>query len=1044
MGNGPWSIKGIDPRAREAAKAAAQREGVTIGELLNRQLMQISTQSSGHKAPNQGRFTGPGSFSISADDRPGLADNDQDVRQAIIDLTSRLEDSERHSTLAITRIDQSVLALLNRLESLEKDNEHAGEQLEESLHSISVQLARTTDDIAAMTAKQDRSVEDLARRLDTVAERSQLQASRTQHELSKELELLNTRSDEQSQRLAKAEKLTDNAVRTLEASFAAIDDRLRQVEARLDANNGENLSETFSNKFKVLSDELVHVVAQTRGQLAAKIEAQANTPRLDQLENALANVRSTMADAERRHADTLERIATEVGKLGQAVDRRFIESERSAAVGVDQMLEARFREFQSEHAAAIDRIGDGVTGAVERLEEKLNAVEERREKEDSLDARIAASEERTASLIEQAMSSINERLERQDEDSDSPVLKALAALDARLEAIEGSAVTPPFDDAEPPHISQPAAATDWTSEQSPGEPNFGEEAITPQDTGPFAPDETVPPALPPLPAVDVNQADDGDEPFSYDTAAPDILAGGFGLSTDAPDSPPNAFTDPGQMSDHAQPAEPVPAAPLAGAAADHSFINNARAALRTPAPHTAQTQAQPDQAHNGSFLHSRKLLVAGSAVALLAITGAAGLALFDNGIFGNKSPQDNTKIAQGEWDTLLDGQDEKPVRTAAVTTANADENNDDRSPVLEGAPQETRNVARTETTDAKPANTPTTPVAYPGKVADKRQKSAVTEASNRPPTHGKTTTSFNAPAAQPVIPVQSHIIASATPTPTPIPTAQINARPTVEQAAKSGNPIAQYQLASARLDAGDVAGGAVLMKQAAERGLPIAQYRLAKLYEEGTGVPKDAAQTRRWTERAANGGNRRAMHNLAMIYAEGAAVEQSYETAARWFQEAARLGLTNSQYNLAFLYEEGLGVPQSKKDAYIWYTIAAKSGNDEAAAKKAKAILVTLDAAAKKQAQATIAAYQPRPLDPEANGVFQNLAWARPQLNAAPSVARAQVLLARIGYKPGPADGKINARTTKAIIAYERDNGLAQTGHIDASLMARLERDALN
>ena len=32
----PWSVKGVEPDAREAAKAAARRDGVTLGVWLNR------------------------------------------------------------------------------------------------------------------------------------------------------------------------------------------------------------------------------------------------------------------------------------------------------------------------------------------------------------------------------------------------------------------------------------------------------------------------------------------------------------------------------------------------------------------------------------------------------------------------------------------------------------------------------------------------------------------------------------------------------------------------------------------------------------------------------------------------------------------------------------------------------------------------------------------------------------------------------------------------------------------------------------------------
>ena len=35
----PWSVKGIDPKAREVAKDLARRSGMTLGEWLNTMIM---------------------------------------------------------------------------------------------------------------------------------------------------------------------------------------------------------------------------------------------------------------------------------------------------------------------------------------------------------------------------------------------------------------------------------------------------------------------------------------------------------------------------------------------------------------------------------------------------------------------------------------------------------------------------------------------------------------------------------------------------------------------------------------------------------------------------------------------------------------------------------------------------------------------------------------------------------------------------------------------------------------------------------------------
>jgi peptidoglycan hydrolase-like protein with peptidoglycan-binding domain len=67
---------------------------------------------------------------------------------------------------------------------------------------------------------------------------------------------------------------------------------------------------------------------------------------------------------------------------------------------------------------------------------------------------------------------------------------------------------------------------------------------------------------------------------------------------------------------------------------------------------------------------------------------------------------------------------------------------------------------------------------------------------------------------------------------------------------------------------------------------------------------------------------------------------------------------------------------------------------------------------------------------------------AAPSAQAAaydPLVYRAQVALAQKGFDAGPPDGKMGPRTSAAITAYQRANGMAATGQVNQSLIAQLE-----
>ncbi|MEM9600241.1 MAG: hypothetical protein AAF926_04390, partial [Pseudomonadota bacterium] len=106
---------------------------------------------------------------------------------------------------------------------------------------------------------------------------------------------------------------------------------------------------------------------------------------------------------------------------------------------------------------------------------------------------------------------------------------------------------------------------------------------------------------------------------------------------------------------------------------------------------------------------------------------------------------------------------------------------------------------------------------------------------------------------------------------------------TLDAAVEAGNPIAQFQMGLAKLDAGETEEGAALVREAASANQPAALYRLAKLYEAGEGVPQDETLARQLIERAARGGNRIAMHDLALYHAEGrGGVEMNMLTAKAW------------------------------------------------------------------------------------------------------------------------------------------------------------------
>jgi len=264
---------------------------------------------------------------------------------------------------------------------------------------------------------------------------------------------------------------------------------------------------------------------------------------------------------------------------------------------------------------------------------------------------------------------------------------------------------------------------------------------------------------------------------------------------------------------------------------------------------------------------------------------------------------------------------------------------------------------------------------------------------------------------------------------------------TLESAAASGNPIALYQLGMSNLKSGDIDKAVKFIRASAAQNLPAAQYRLAKLYEIGKGVTRDEAQARQLTERAAKSGHRVAMHDLALYFTDGrGGVDINVSTAKGWFEQAAKHGVVDSQFNLAVLAESGNPEQRDIETAYFWYNIAAKQG-DQIAKKRAALITDGLSPEQIEAADARIAAFTPRPINSEANGIFKNVPWSPSSIQSVEieQIRQAQSYLAELGYNVGAPDGAIGPNTQAAITAFEKASNLPETGTVSRTLLDQLK-----
>ena len=194
------------------------------------------------------------------------------------------------------------------------------------------------------------------------------------------------------------------------------------------------------------------------------------------------------------------------------------------------------------------------------------------------------------------------------------------------------------------------------------------------------------------------------------------------------------------------------------------------------------------------------------------------------------------------------------------------------------------------------------------------------------------------------------------------------AAPTVQPRDLYLQGVAALQLAQTPEDE---AAAIQQLQESAALGHPPAQLQLGELYKTGQGVDQDQTQARIWFERAAEGGNVLAMHRVGVMTAQGEGGAADLNAAVEYFEQAGNRALVDSQYNLGAIYHPGADGAEGVQDAgqaYYWYSLAAKNG-DEQAASLAAGLANIIDAPLKSELDASVEAWAPTPANPVANEV---------------------------------------------------------------------------
>jgi len=813
----PWSVKGIDPKAREVAKELARRSGMTLGEWLNRIILEddmpediaseeqitsrVTRASFGTPTPDM-----PSSNSNSRPDEPSVGEMGR-IAMALDRLTDRIEASETRTGLAVAGVEHSVRHAMARIETAEREHLSVATRFDAAAERLEAEQARAAERLRQIETEGPRSAEALK-----ILEGRVTQAESAAPDPAELIEDVVTRL---GQRLADAEARTGAALDSLRGSLGELD-------ARLASAGGVRAD--LEQRLEGLAEDLTRKVEDARSEIAERLAA---SPTGAGVEARLDRMAEDLAIAEQRSARAIETMGREVLTMAETLNRRVRSAEQRSADAIEQVggeiariagaVEGRLGRTDQLHAEALERLGEEIGKITERLTDRIMASERRAAQAiDDVGEQVARVTERIEQRHERASSDLAERLRASEE----RVAKLLEAARARL---DGTFIRPVADD-EATEETAPIALPDLSSGQ-----DLQAEADEIAET------VAAPASAEPSPSVFGAALFSRAEPIvqpALDPANPTFGAEDFEAA--------DGFVPISEAAEERLAADldfdERPADPQAPALSTREVIEQARAAARAaaaPRPATVHAGERRNRAARPGLFAAFKparpastwqtaLMVAGGA-AFLSV-GAAGVVLME----GPGAPRELPAFAI-------------PPRAALALTPGP-----------------------TVLTPEPIAVAPTAPAAAAPTTADTDYAAVAQAVEQRKPgalARLKTLADGGLAPAQALL---AHLYETGQ---AGVTQNLGQARSWMQRAAESGDASAMHNLALYyfRGEGGpsDPAAAARWFRQAADRGVVDSQYNLGLLYASGSGVPQDPAQAYKWFSIAANSGDPQARASAA-------------------------------------------------------------------------------------------------------------------------------------------------------------------------------------
>ncbi|MGB3625307.1 MAG: peptidoglycan-binding protein [Henriciella sp.] len=415
---GPWSVKGIDQRAREAAREAAREEGLTIGEYINRMLLEeTADEAPSARDYRERRYP----RAVEPNERP-QGDSFSASGGTFDRLIARLEAVEARSTLALTGIDQSIVGLVTRLNRIDTKADTVADNVETTLEDL-----RATHDALQHKVKAIEEDDSGARNLDTLKSLEQAlgklashiydENSRRQDETDSVRARVETGLEDMNDRVAGMERKVET---TLTDAAQRVEKKVEQAELRAEGT-AKHLSERFSELETNVSSRLAKI-DNFQGRVGA-VEGD--------VAGALTSIESVMT----RMQDRLQRAETMTNSAMTTLESTFENLDQRINAIAEQASPEKAEELRNQFESRFEGLADELRSTIEATRTDLaQEIEKAAAAGASPDA--LKDIESSIGSLEQRVTSGEERSNRALENMTEQVGRISSGFDTRLREVE--------------------------------------------------------------------------------------------------------------------------------------------------------------------------------------------------------------------------------------------------------------------------------------------------------------------------------------------------------------------------------------------------------------------------------------------------------------------------------------------------------------------------------------------------------------------------------------------------------------------------------